>query len=198
MWAECCKLENVQFPQQKQTLTALYLGVWQLDLRVNQTWCFRPLKSQKRGRKIQFSALIFYLTIEEQSTFYKTIEYVMWHRSMRGKSLCHNWESLYTQIFAPRDNQVLWWTRNFPMPCLGVQPQEASRRVTSLHGSKTASGEKGLKPAETPKCPSTKQASLFTPRELISLKICPIPHIPVPLMVHSSKPKSAHSCRWPL
>lgn len=47
---------TVQFPQQKQTLTALYMGVWQLELWVNQTWCFRPLKSQKSSRKIQLAA----------------------------------------------------------------------------------------------------------------------------------------------
>lgn len=194
-WAECCKLENctVRFPQQKHALTALYMGVWRLELWVNQTWCFRHWKVKRAAGKF---SLLPRGTLWKAPTFYLTD--VIWHRSMRGKSLCHNWEFLYTQTFAPRDEQVVWWVRHFPMLCLGIQAQEASCRVTSLHGSKTASGEKGLKPSETPKCLSTEQASLFTPRELISLKLCPVPHIPLPLMVHSSKTKSAHSRRWPL
>ncbi|PKU29914.1 hypothetical protein llap_19782 [Limosa lapponica baueri] len=37
------------------------------------------------------------------------------------------------------DNQVVRWIAHRPMPCLGLQHQEASRSVTSLHGPKVTS-----------------------------------------------------------
>jgi len=72
----------------------------------------------------------------------------------------------------------------FPHSLLGAQPQEASRSVTSLHSAKATSGQEWPKSQKTLKRPlAGLLGSLISLSKLLSLKLCPVPHVPLPSIV---------------
>lgn len=158
--AESCKLENIKvdFPSRENLWPpCTWESLTQLELRVNWAWCIRPWKSQSSSRS---------------------------QHAAKGETCSTVWGS-GRELMVQKLSETCWLpriTRQCPVPSLCFQPPDVSTFL-SLPGSKQPWGKKG-KSHQRPRCPYPGLlASLLTLSELISLKLCPVPHVLLPSMV---------------